>query len=227
MKRIHREDSWHKTDFPLKCELLSSCSVTASVENPQNVAGGGGTVCRKILWVQCWNVCNSVSWRKRMHAVMPSSICLEHDAYVWRCWTYESHYTMRCKAAWCTRTEHILVSCGVRVWRTFAKLPSLVSGMRGLDHSGDSERSLFPFCCLPYMLPGAVLRILLCFFEGDGQTNSVDIQQTRTWEAVVVELGRTNLQEIADTQRPVQEEIYIYIYSFQVFFSQKEKKIWI
>ncbi len=223
MKRIHREDSWHKTDFPLKCELLSSCSVTASVENPQTLR----EVCRKILCVQCWNVCNSVSWRKRMHAVMPSSICLEHDAYVWRCWTYESHYTMRCKAAWCTRPEHILVSCGVRVWRTFAKLPSLVSGMRGLDHSGDSERSFFPFCCLPYRLPGAVLRILLCFFEGDGQTNSVDIQQTRTWEAVVVELGRTNLQEIADTQRPVQEEIYIYIYSFQVFFSQKEKKIWI
>ncbi len=117
------------------------------------------------------------------------------------------------------------------VWRTFAKLPSLVSGMGGLDHSGDSEMSFFPFCCLPYRLPGAVLRILLCFFEGDGQTNSVDIQQTRTWEAVVVELGRTNLQEIADTQRPVQEEIYIYIYthyiyiySIQVCFSQKEKK---
>ncbi len=219
MKRTHREDSWHKTDFPLKCELLSSCSVNARVENPQNVAGGlsediMGTV------LKCLQFC-------LVKEKMPSSICLEHDAYVWRCWTYESHYTMRCKAAWCTRPEHILVSCGVRVWRTFAKLPSLVSGMRGLDHSGDSERSFFPFCCLPYRLPGAVLRILLCFFEGDGQTNSVDIQQTRTWEAVVVELGRTNLQEIADTQRPVQEEIYIYIYSFQVFFSQKEKKIWI
>ncbi len=80
----------------------------------------------KILWVQCWNVCNSVSRRKRMHAVMPSSICLEHDAYVWRCWTYESHYKMRCKAARCTRTEHILVSCGVRVWECledFRKTP--------------------------------------------------------------------------------------------------------
>lgn len=70
--------------------------------------------------------------------------------------------------------EQDIFSCPVAwefgsVWRTFSKLPSLVSGMGGLDHSGDCEISFLPFCCLLYRLPGAVWRILLCFFKGDGQ----------------------------------------------------------
>lgn len=158
---------------------------------------------------------------------MPSSICLEHDAYVWRCWTYESHYKMRCKAAWCTRTEHILVSCGVTVWRTFAKLPSLVSGMGGLDHSGDCEISFLPFCCLLYRLPGTVWRILLCFFEGDGQTNSVDIQLARIWEAVVVELWKNKpSRDCGHTEAGTGRNIYIFFFLFRSSF-HKRKKIWI
>lgn len=116
------------------------------------------------------------------------------------------------------------------VWRTFAKLPSLVSGMGGLDHSGDCEISFLPFCCLLYRLPGAVWRILLCFFKGDGQKKT---KKKTVWTSSWWGFGKPWWYSLEEqtfkrlrTHRGRYRKKYIYIFfSIQVFFSQKEKNL--